>query len=193
MRIISGIARGRKLLAPGSRFGNTIRPTADRAREALFSIIGDEVVDARVLDLFAGSGAIGLEALSRGARTALFVDVNPRVVELIRSNIEKCGFSDNSLVLCRDLTKGLSFFHTLKPRPYFEFVFLDPPYGKGMARMVLQELEKTDICTAGCLIIAEDESRAHLPENAGRLSLVDQRRYGEAGFWFYRLDRGDEG
>ncbi len=193
MRIIGGTARGRKLIAPGSRFGDIIRPTSDRAREALFNIIGDEVVDAGLLDLFAGSGAIGLEALSRGARSAVFVDANQQVLELIRSNIEKCGFSDKSVILCRDLMKGLSFIHTLKPRLYFDLVFIDPPYGKGMAQKILQELDKTAVCAADCLIIAEDESRAHLPESAGRFHLVDQRHYGEVGFWFYRPDRGDEG
>lgn len=193
MRIISGTARGRKLLAPGSRFGHIIRPTSDRAREALFSIIGEAVVDASLLDLFAGSGAIGLEALSRGARSVVFVDANQQVLELVRGNVEKCGFAEKSMILCRDLTKGLSFLHTLKPRRHFDLVFLDPPYGKGMAQKILLELEKTDVCAADSLIIAEDESRAHLPESAGRLRLVDQRHYGEVGFWFYRPDRGVAG
>lgn len=192
MRIISGTARGRKLLAPGRRFGDVIRPTSDRAREALFSIIGDQVIDANLLDLFAGSGAIGLEALSRGARAAVFVDMNQQVLELMRVNIEKCGFCENSTILRRDLTKGLSFIQTLKPRLCFDLVFFDPPYGQGMALKILQELDKMDVCAADCLIIAEDESRALLPESGGRFQLVDRRHYGEVGFWFYRPDRGEE-
>ena len=92
MRIISGSARGRKLLAPGQRFGDLIRPTSDRAREAIFSILGAKVVDARVLDLCAGTGALGLEALSRGALSAVFVDGQRSVIELIDRNIALCGF-----------------------------------------------------------------------------------------------------
>lgn len=178
------------MIAPGSRFGDIIRPTSDRAREALFNIIGDAVVNATVLDLFAGSGAIGLEALSRGARTAVFIDSNPRVLELIRNNIEKCDFSEKSTALCRDLTKSLSFLLTLEQHDLFDLVFLDPPYGKGIALKTLCELEKIAVVHAESLIVAEDESRTVFPEIIGRFQLVDQRRYGEAGFWFYRVEKG---
>ncbi|NOQ66626.1 MAG: methyltransferase, partial [Desulfobacterales bacterium] len=110
MRIIGGTARGRRLQTP---LNNTvtsaqpIRPTAERAREALFSIIGQEVKGATVLDLFAGTGALGLEALSRSAQQAVFIDNNLHALQLVGKNIELCGFSDRALVLKRDLSKGL--------------------------------------------------------------------------------------
>ena len=191
MRIIGGTARGRKLTAPGKRFGNVIRPTSDRAREALFSIIGQRVEDAVVLDLFAGSGAIGLEALSRGARAVTFVDSNRLVAGLIERNLETCGFSERALVICRDLSKNLAFLTTNQPRVRFDLVFLDPPYGRGMAVETLRKLDNTDLCGERCLIIAEDEFRAGLPENVGRFRLVDRRHYGEVGFWFYRPEEDD--
>lgn len=191
MRIISGTARGRKLTSPGSRFGDTIRPTSDRAREALFSIIGRAVEDAVVLDLFAGSGAIGLEALSRGARAVTFVDSSSRVTGLIKRNVEACGFSERATIICRDLSKNLAFLTISQPRVRFDLVFLDPPYGKGMAAEILRKLDKTELCNENCLIIAEDQSRAVLPEKVGRLHLVDQRHYGEVGFWFYRQEEDD--
>ncbi|MDP2107041.1 MAG: RsmD family RNA methyltransferase, partial [Desulfobulbaceae bacterium] len=111
MRIIAGQAKGRRLAAPGERSGKTIRPTADRAREALFSILGwDLMREAAVLDLFAGTGALGLEALSRGANKAVFVDNNPLAIDLILQNITICGFADRSHVAHHNLMKGLAFW-----------------------------------------------------------------------------------
>lgn len=106
MRIIAGIARGRKLISPGAKGGeNEIRPTSDRAREALFNILGNDVCGARVLDLFAGTGALGLEALSRGADSALFIDKSQSAIGMINKNIQLTGFSDKVTILKRDLSK----------------------------------------------------------------------------------------
>ena len=114
MRIISGTIRGRKILAPGKKRGREgIRPTSARAREAVFNIIGPEVLDARVLDLFAGTGAMGLEALSRGARMAVFIDNSPAAVNLISRNIALCGFADRTTVLRCDLTHNFSLLREL--------------------------------------------------------------------------------
>ena len=128
MRIIGGTARGRRLQTPPkstvSRTGSQlIRPTADRAREALFNIIGKEVEDAVVLDLFAGTGALGLEALSRGAQSAAFVDKSSQSTDLIKKNIELCGFSDKSFVIKRDLAKSLSFLEKHAPNREFSIIF----------------------------------------------------------------------
>ena len=127
MRIIGGVAKGRKLFTPGNRFkGPVVRPTSDRAREAVFNILGQSVQDARVLDLFAGTAAMGLEALSRGAASAVFVEKHPGVLDLARRNIEACGFSDKSFLVKGDLSKGLFFLRHHMPDATFTLVFLDP-------------------------------------------------------------------
>jgi 16S rRNA (guanine966-N2)-methyltransferase len=164
----------------------SIRPTADRAREALFSIIGREVGNARVLDLYAGTGALGLEALSRSAELAVFVDNSPGAIQIIKKNIELCGFSDRTLVLKRDLSKGLSFLKKQLPGVAFSIVFIDPPYRQGLHEGILQELTESDILLPDALVIIEEDARIELPAEVAGLFLVDQRRYSETGLWFYR-------
>ncbi len=187
MRIIGGTARGRKLLAPGKRFGKTIRPTSDRAREALFNVLADRIHDCTVLDLFAGTGAFALEALSRGARSACMIDCNRGALELIQKNVEHCGFSEQSIVLKRDLTKGLSFLEaviTEKP----DLIFIDPPYGKKLGLKMLEELALGSLPAAHTIIIVEDQAGEQYPVSLQNWQLFDQRRYGEAGFWLYRQE-----
>jgi 16S rRNA (guanine966-N2)-methyltransferase len=193
LRIIGGTARGRRLQTPSKstakHSGRSIRPTADRAREALFSIIGYEVKGASVLDLYAGTGALGLEALSRSAQRAVFVDNNPQAVQLIGKNIELCGFSDRTLVLKRDLSKGLNFLVKQLPEIKFSIIFIDPPYGKGLSVTMLHEIEKINLLSSDVLVVVEDDALSELPSKVTELRLVDQRRYGETGFWFYRRTR----
>jgi len=185
LRIIAGSARGRRLCTP-ARGDRRIRPTADRAREALFSIIGPEVVGAAVVDLYAGTGALGLEALSRGAASALFVDLHNDPLGLIGKNIELCGFSERSCLVRRDLTKGLFFLAQLAPAEGFDLVFIDPPYGKGLAMMALTELGRLELLAGKALVVAEEDSSAVFAESYQGLRLFDQRRYGDTGFWLFR-------
>lgn len=187
MRIIGGVAKGRKLFAPGSRFkGPVIRPTSDRAREAVFNILGQHVHEAQVLDLFAGTAALGLEALSRGARSAVLIEKHPGAVGLIQKNIDICGFSDKSLLIKKDLSKGLFFLKGLLPKAVFSLVFLDPPYGKGLALKILTELASGLFLKPEAIVVAEESFDAELPAKLGCLLLFDKRCYGEAGFWFYK-------
>ncbi|MDR3629237.1 MAG: RsmD family RNA methyltransferase [Desulfocapsaceae bacterium] len=206
MRIISGHARGLKLKAP---HGQAIRPTSDRAKEALFSIIGYQVREAFVLDLFAGTGALGLEALSRGARHVTFVDKSPDALMLIKMNIalfQKSIFPDSSRVpplkdqhysrcklpvsLCNcDLTRD-DFFNKrerIASQPFFDLIFLDPPYEKGLCFQTLTYIDKCTILAENGLIIAEDRAEVLLPDTFDTLRLVNRRRYGDAGFWFYNM------
>lgn len=197
MRIIAGSARGRRLFAPGSRGGGqAIRPTADRAREALFNIIGWQFVQgARVLDLFAGTGALGLEALSRGAGAAFFVDNSPFALDLIQKNVVACGFSDKAHVFRHDLLKGLFFWQRTGGRavlreasaehPRFDLIFLDPPYRQGHGPGLLAGLQAQGMLSAEAVLVFEDDSSQTLPEVVGALQLTDQRAYGDTGFWFY--------
>ena len=204
MRIIAGSARGRRLFAPGSRGGGlAIRPTADRAREALFNIIGWHFVEgARVLDLFAGTGALGLEALSRGALAAVFVDSSAFALDLIQKNIIACGFSDRAHVIRHDLLKGLFFWRKAGGRGQatdvpseptaFDLVFLDPPYRQGLCQALLSGLQEQGTIGCGAIVVFEDDSTQTLPEAVGALRLFDQRAYGDTGFWFYENTLGGE-
>ncbi|HSR36262.1 MAG TPA: 16S rRNA (guanine(966)-N(2))-methyltransferase RsmD [Desulfurivibrionaceae bacterium] len=190
MRIIGGSARGRRLITPGRQFGQAVRPTSDRAREALFNILRDEVVDRPVLELFAGTGALGLEALSRGATSVLFVEGNRSVADLLQRNIDLCGFRDRARVLVRDLAKGLTFLRETAPENGFGLILLDPPYASGLAEKVLTELASLAILKSDGLVVAEIGRKETLPEQVGPLRCLDRRRYGEAVFWFYHVGEG---
>jgi len=197
LRIIGGTAKGRRLQTPpkspaGPSGGLLIRPTADRAREALFSIIGNEVEGAAVLDLFAGTGALGLEALSRGAQSAVFVDKSVQSTDLIKKNIELCGFSDKSFIIKRDLAKSLSSLERLLPGKEFSMIFIDPPYRKALCLKILEELSSGNILVSSGLVVAEDDSGNELPESIGSLVLSDRRKYGDTGFWLYRAGKSDQ-
>lgn len=188
MRIVGGVAKGRKLFAPGKRFKHPlVRPTSDRAREAIFNIISSFIADARVLDLFAGTGALGLEALSRGAQSAVFVENHQGPLDLIKRNIDISGFSDKSLVVRQDLAKGLFFLDRVAPASGFSLVFLDPPYGKDLAESILKDLAKSRFLSDDVVIVAEESVKLELPEKIGKLCLFDRRSYGEAGFWLYHI------
>ncbi|MCF6291020.1 MAG: 16S rRNA (guanine(966)-N(2))-methyltransferase RsmD [Desulfobacterales bacterium] len=192
MRIISGIAKGRRLKTPARHQGRPqgkprIRPTSDRAREAIFNIIGSRVIDATVLDLFAGTGALGLEALSRGAGFALFVDQDREALALIACNIELCRFSDRTRIIRADLIKGFSSVCPQAPVDGFDLVFIDPPYSRGLAETALGQLAADHLVAPAGLVVAEDASGETLPDQITGLALLDQRRYGDTGFWIYRM------
>lgn len=188
MRIISGAARGRKLFAPPGRTLD-IRPTSDRAREALFSILGSEVIGSRVLDLYAGTGALGLEALSRGAEEVVFVDFHRQSLDLINRNIAICQPGQEhgrvSVIRC-DLRKGLppAIIKEGAIRT-FDLIFLDPPYSQGLSLKTLEYLSNGLLVNDRGIIVAEERSSETLPERCGVLTLTDQRIYGDTGFWFY--------
>ena len=191
MRIISGSSRGRKLLTPkeDKRKPPQIRPTSDRSREALFNILGSRVTGAKVLDLFAGTGALGLEALSRGAKQAVFVDDSQYACSLIAENCKLCHAEETSLILRRNLRKTPKFLAKLLEDGPFDIIFMDPPYAKGFTRNLLYFLGKEKgILAEHGMIIVEEVHDAELPDESQGLVLQDCRIYGKTGFWFY--DRG---
>jgi len=193
LRIIAGTARGRRLFAPAKTRNPLIRPTADRAREAIFSIIGNRVVSAHVLDLFAGTGALGLEALSRGAESAVFVDRLPSAIALVRKNLGICGFLERASVVRADLTKGLALLKSWRPPGGFSLVFLDPPYGGGLGEKILAGLNEASLVGENGIVVAEDEAKERYPASINDLLLSDQRHYGETGFWLYRCRKEKNG
>jgi 16S rRNA (guanine966-N2)-methyltransferase len=182
MRIVGGRLRGRALAAPRSQ---AVRPTADRLREALFNILvhayGDPVTDARVLDLFAGTGALGLEALSRGAAFALFVDDGAEARALLRENVVTLGLGGASRIFRRDAAK-LGAAH---PVEAFSLAFLDPPYGRGLAERALASARAGGWLAPQALIVVEEAAAAGFAAPAGFAEL-ERRRYDDTEFVFLR-------
>ena len=193
MRIISGIAKGRKLFSPPSQ-DKSIRPTSDRAREALFSILGDTVQGAQVLDLFAGTGALGLEAFSRRASFVVFVDHSRLALDLIKKNILLClsGYSGECelRVIQHDLAKEIPI-RKLPPEVEagFDLIFADPPYGKNISLSVLDSINKSNLLKDDGMLIVEERFNVDPPEQLSHLSLVEKRVYGENAFWLYKPSR----
>jgi 16S rRNA (guanine966-N2)-methyltransferase len=173
MRIVGGRLRGRALAAPTSQ---AIRPTADRLREALFNILvhayGDPVTGARVLDLFAGTGALGLEALSRGAAFALFIDDAAEARALLRENVAALGLGGVTRIFRRDVCK-LGMAHPVEP---FSLAFLDPPYGRGLAEAALASARAGGWLTPDALIVIEEAASAGFAPPAG-FDELERRRY----------------
>lgn len=192
MRIISGTCRGRRLCTPGRPAGKTaIRPTADRVREALFNILAARPVPGQILDLYAGTGALGLESLSRGGTAALFVDLGVEALNLLRKNVDICGFSDRSMIIRRDLSRGPFILREFRPGRGFDLIFLDPPYRRGLVEAMLSELGAAELLAVDGLVVAEEAAGVDLPGKWPGLVLADRRVYGDTGIWFYRPDLGE--
>ena len=178
MRIVGGHLRGRTIAAPKSVApeSQAIRPTADRLREALFNILvhayGDPISGARVLDLFAGTGALGLEALSRGGAFALFVDDGAEARALLRENVAALGLGGVTRIFRRDATK-LGAAHPLEP---FSLAFLDPPYGRGLAEQALISARAGGWFSSDALIVVEEAAKADFAAPAG-FDEVERRVY----------------
>jgi 16S rRNA (guanine966-N2)-methyltransferase len=182
MRVVGGRLRGRNLASPASQ---AIRPTADRLRESLFNILvhayDNPVEGARVLDLFAGTGALGIEAVSRGAAFALFVDNGAEARALLRSNVEALGLGGATKVFRRDAT-NLGPAHPVEP---FSLVFLDPPYGKGLAEQALASLRDGAWLVPNALLVVEEAKAAEFVAPEGFAEL-ERRAYDDTEFVFLK-------
>ena len=168
MRVITGSARGVRLQTLS---GEDTRPTAERVKEALFSAVQFDIEGRRILDLFAGSGQLGVEALSRGAAACVFVDRNQEAATVVRKNLQAAGLFSRSQVLCLD---ALSYLSHLSDR--FDLVFLDPPYASDLLLPALEAVEPH--LNPGAIVMAESDVSAVLPEQIGGLSLQKTYRYG---------------
>ena len=179
MRVITGSARGCRL---DTLSGDDTRPTAEKVKEALFSAIQFDIEGRRVLDLFAGSGQLGIEALSRGAKSCIFVDRNPAAVQIIRQNLQRAHLAQSSQVVATD---ALSYL--VRPKERFDLVFLDPPYSLGL---LLPTLEKVaPLVSDGGLIVCESDDTIELPTTVdSRFALQKTYRYGRIRLWLYRYD-----
>jgi len=180
MRIISGSARGRKIKVPKT----TLRPLSDQARESLFNILAKLVPDSIFLDLFAGSGAVGLEALSRGAKLSMFVERERKAVEVIRENIEDLGFSDRSEVYSIDALRALKIFQ--KNNAKFDIIFMGAPYGSPDLAKALKFIGESGFLSPNGVLIAEHRFKSILEDVYGVLKKIREERYGDTVFSFYK-------
>lgn len=178
MRVITGSARGRKLKQPS---GWETRPTTDRVKESVFNIIQFQVEGRRVLDLFAGTGQMGIEALSRGAREATFVDNRMEMIKLIRENVQHCGFGDRANVVSKDALDFLTM-----ARQQYDLIFLDPPYGKGLLQNALKLIVKFDILSEHGIILCESDASEVLPEQMATGELGRSYQYGKTKITVYQ-------
>ncbi len=185
MRVIAGSAKGRRLATP--KRDDPIRPVLDQVKEAIFNILFD-VSDTRVLDCFAGTGALGIEALSRGAAHATFIDQSPRAQSLITSNIDLCRFTDRATLLRFSAEKALRWLGERQEQ--FDLIFIDPPYEKGLLNPSLAQVAEARLLTPTGIIIMEHHPKEAVAVPAG-LVLTDQRKYGQTLISFCQLTKGD--
>src|SRR5882757_971503 len=186
MRVIAGIYRGRILK---SLKGLALRPTSDRLRETLFNVLAPNIAGSRFVDLFAGTGAIGIEALSRGAAEVVFIENHDPAVTLIRRNLESLGIKTGATVLTVDALRGLAMLaaRTNSGAPAFDHVFLDPPYAAAEDySRVLEFLGAADLLAPASLVVAEHRRNFDLPGEAGMLRRFRVLRQGDATLSFYR-------
>ncbi|MFA7692321.1 MAG: 16S rRNA (guanine(966)-N(2))-methyltransferase RsmD [Candidatus Hydrogenedentes bacterium] len=177
MRIVAGSLKGRRLLTPQNKL---IRPTSDRVRENLFNILGVRVIDTHFLDLYSGVGACGIEALSRGAAHATFIDNAPEALKLVRRNLEKCDVAIQAMVIQAHLPDGLP-----RSMPPFSIIFADPPYADDQQERLLEAIAERNLLLPDGRIIIESGRRDPLPEQAACYRRVDQRIYGESCLSFF--------
>jgi 16S rRNA (guanine(966)-N(2))-methyltransferase RsmD len=181
MRIIGGNAKGRRLFVPR---GGSVRPTAARVKESLFNILPHDFAGMKVLDLFAGTGNISIEALSRGAERAVLVDASARSAQVIRENLHRLGFSDRTQVWILPVAKCLRSL--AKRGESFDMIFLDPPYDRGLVGSSLKLIAEGNLLTESGTVVAEHSKREDVKRDYDTLALQDQRRYGDTLLSFFK-------
>ena len=181
MRIIAGALKGRRLVTPK---GDTTRPTADQVRIALMDTLTPRLPGARLLDLFAGAGGVGLEALSRGAAHATFVERDPRALAALRANVETLGVAAQARVERADVRAALD--RLAREGARFDIVFLDPPYDQDLVVPTLQRLGASALVAPGGVVVAQHLTKAPPPADVGVLTAFRTRRFGETTLTFFR-------
>ncbi len=186
MRVITGTAKGRRLK---SLKGMETRPTMDRTKESLFNIISERIPGCRFLDLYAGTGAIGIEAVSRGADKAVFIEKNPRAVKIIRDNLELTGLSGRAEIFCTDADNAVLML--TRKKELFDIIYLDPPYGRELIRKSIDLICRNMILRSGGLIITESGKLDLLPERISCFRMFRQQKYGDTMLSFFRMESGE--
>jgi 16S rRNA (guanine(966)-N(2))-methyltransferase RsmD len=184
MRIVAGSAKGRALKGP-KRDSADIRPTADRVRETLFNVLGQWLDGERVLDLYAGTGALGLESLSRGAASAVLVDSGREALALCEENSRTLGFSAQVRILAMPAERAMAQLG--KEQATFELIFADPPYRKRVVQDLLEAVQAGALLAPGGRLVLEHDRREDAPERAGAWERFDQRAFGDTRVSLYRF------
>jgi 16S rRNA (guanine(966)-N(2))-methyltransferase RsmD len=184
MRLTGGLDRGRKLRAPR---GATTRPTGAKVREAIFNILGP-APENPILDVFAGTGALGIEALSRGATGACFVERDGRALQALHRNLRELGVAGRARVLGTAAQAALRQLSEEGAR--FDWIFIDPPYAAGVVASILETIAGGNLLAGGGVIIVEHDKRHIPPDAVASIHLTDRRFYGDTGVSFYRSDTG---
>ena len=173
LRIIGGELKGKRLC---SIRGSAVRPTADRLRESIFNILFPCIHGSIVLDLFAGTGAYGIEALSRGAESAVFIDNNKEALSAIKKNLASCAYDNKARVINWDIRKNLNCLNLI-PYSRFDLIFIDPPYDQGLVGLALRHLGNTDSMTNEVMVVIEHSCHETIPKERNAFEIKDQRRY----------------
>ncbi|MFQ5655916.1 MAG: 16S rRNA (guanine(966)-N(2))-methyltransferase RsmD [Candidatus Methylomirabilales bacterium] len=179
MRVIAGTSKGRRLKVPK---GKGVRPTSDYLRETLFDILGPSVCGTRFLDLYAGSGAVGIEALSRGGDEVVFLEQDPACLRVLRKNVEAAGFGERRVV-AGDVLRLLP--RLVRQGERFDIIFLDPPYGSRLAERTLDIVASGDLLRPGGIVIVEHFAKEPLPPRFGHLTRVREKAHGQTVLSFY--------
>lgn len=181
MRVVAGIVKNKKLK---TKDGNETRPTLERVKEAIFSIIGDKIVDSNFLDLYSGSGSIAIEALSRGAKKAILIEQDRDAIKIIIENINSCKFDKKSRAYKNDVNRALEILH--RKAEFFDIVFLDPPYKENVSEGTIKKLSDCKLLKENGMIISEHSNYEKLPDEIGEFVKYDERDYNKKILSFYK-------
>ena len=183
MRVISGKVRGLKLNTPKNQ---DVRPTTDRVKENLFNMINSYIMDSNILDLFAGTGSLGIECLSRGAKNCVFIDISKESIAIVKSNIKKARVENESLVLNLDFKDAVSRLQSQKNK--FDVIFMDPPYYKEMFVDALEKIDNANLLDEEGIIVVEHDTKDILPDKVNRLEKTKDKKYGNTTLTFYKME-----
>ncbi len=187
MRVITGLAKGKKIKAPP---GKDTRPITDMIKGALFNVIGDRILDAQFLDLFAGSGSVGIEAISRGAKQATFVELSRTAVTIIRENLNNCKFSEKALIYETDVLKAIEILS--RQNKTFDIVYIDPPFtNEAIFSLVMIKMGEADILKQNGMLIIRTKNGKELAEKFKNLIQYRYNKYGDSCLRYYHMS-GEE-
>ncbi|MFC0271170.1 16S rRNA (guanine(966)-N(2))-methyltransferase RsmD [Metabacillus herbersteinensis] len=188
MRVVSGICKGRPLKAVP---GTTTRPTTDKVKEAIFNMIGPYFEGGLAVDLFAGSGGLGIEALSRGIQTCIFVDREPKAISTIKNNLEACQLEEYSEVYRNDSERALKAI--IKRELQFQLIFLDPPYKQQKMKALIHTVSENNLLSPNGFIVAEHGTDMELPREIGQFNILKFETYGDTAISIYGKKEGQKG
>jgi len=184
LRVIAGELKGRKLSSIDT---DLIRPTSDKVKEALFSILGDLVIDCNFLDLFAGSGSVGIEAYSRGAKEVVFVDSHLSSIKILKKNLEKVGILNDTEVIHDDFAAAIEILSRRGRK--FDIIFIDPPYGQGLSIEAARKIIKNNLLSKSGVIIIEHGAKEIIPEEIDILEKFKEKKYGNIFLSLYAIKK----